>query len=210
METINRQDIKNAEYNPRIIDQEAKERLRKGLEEHGLVSALVYNKRTGNLVGGHQRLAQLDTLEDSKDYSLDVCVIDVDPKEEAVINVQLNNPSMQGEWDLDKLKEIKDGFDLDFSDMGFSDLDVQFMFDESEIVDMFDSDGVKADKERIQEIRDHRRDSMEKMTDENMLNWYCVLVFADEEEKLEFLKEIKVNKFEMYLTKEQVYRLKSG
>lgn len=137
-------------------------------------------------------------------------MIDVDPKEEAVINVQLNNPSMQGEWDLDKLKEIKDGFDLDFSDMGFSDLDVQFMFDESEIVDMFDSDGVKADKERIQEIRDHRRDSMEKMTDENMLNWYCVLVFADEEEKLEFLKEIKVNKFEMYLTKEQVYRLKSG
>ena len=81
--TINRADIKNAEYNPRIMDKEAKKRLKAGLKKHGLVSTLTWNKRTGNLVGGHQRLEQLDALEKNKDYSLDVCVIDVDEAEEA-------------------------------------------------------------------------------------------------------------------------------
>ncbi len=78
VETINRADIKNAAYNPRIMDKEAKKRLKKGLQQHGLVSAITWNKRTGNLVGGHQRLEQLDALEKNKNYSLDVCVIDVD------------------------------------------------------------------------------------------------------------------------------------
>lgn len=54
-ETISRDMIKNAPYNPRIIDKEAKRRLRKNIAKHGLVSALTWNKRTGNLVGGHQR-----------------------------------------------------------------------------------------------------------------------------------------------------------
>ena len=110
-ETINRSDIKNAPYNPRIMDEDAKKRLRKNIAKHGLVSALTWNKRTGNLVGGHQRLEQLDSLERSKDYELTVCVVDVDEKEEATLNVQLNNPSMQGWWDMDKLADMTDDFD---------------------------------------------------------------------------------------------------
>lgn len=66
VETINRADIKNAAYNPRIMDKEAKKRLKKALQQHGLVSAITWNKRTGNLVGGHQRLEQLDALEKNK------------------------------------------------------------------------------------------------------------------------------------------------
>lgn len=55
-ETINRSDIKNAPYNPRIMDVKAKKRLKANIAKHGLVAALTWNKRTGNLVGGHQRL----------------------------------------------------------------------------------------------------------------------------------------------------------
>ena len=62
-ETISRDQIKNAPYNPRIMDDGAKKRLKKNIARHGLVSALTWNKRTGNLVGGHQRLEQLDALE---------------------------------------------------------------------------------------------------------------------------------------------------
>ena len=51
-ETIDRSQIKNAPYNPRIMDKEAKNRLREGIRKHGLVSAITWNKRTGNLVGG--------------------------------------------------------------------------------------------------------------------------------------------------------------
>lgn len=96
MQTVNRKDIKGAPYNPRIIDSDAKKRLKEGLRKHGLVQPVVMNKRTGNLVGGHQRLTQLDSLMKGKDYDLDVAVIDVDEREEAEINVQLNNPSMGG------------------------------------------------------------------------------------------------------------------
>ena len=77
-DTISRDMIKNAPYNPRIMDEGAKKRLKRNIAKHGLVSALTWNKRTGNLVGGHQRLEQLDALEKSKDYELTVCVVDVD------------------------------------------------------------------------------------------------------------------------------------
>ena len=120
MQTIHRSLIKNAEYNPRFMGEKEKKRLRAALKENGLVSALTWNKRTGNLVGGHQRLEQLDSLEKSGDYELTVCVIDVDEKQEAKLNVQLNNPSMQGEWDVEKLWEITQDFDLSMEDMGFS------------------------------------------------------------------------------------------
>lgn len=51
-ETISRDMIKNAPYNPRIMDEKAKKRLRANIAKHGLVAALTWNKRTGNLVGG--------------------------------------------------------------------------------------------------------------------------------------------------------------
>lgn len=51
-EIITRSMIKNADYNPRLMDKETKKRLKRNIAKHGLVSALTWNKRTGNLVGG--------------------------------------------------------------------------------------------------------------------------------------------------------------
>lgn len=128
-ETIKRENIKNAPYNPRIMDKDAADRLRKEIRQNGLVAAPVWNRRTGNIVGGHQRIKQLDTLEKSQDYELTVCVIDVDEKQEAILNVELNNASIQGEWDLGKLAEMSDQFDIDFmNDLSFTEDDVDFMF----------------------------------------------------------------------------------
>ena len=39
-ETIHRSQIKNAPYNPRIMDKAAQKRLRDNIRKHGLVSAL--------------------------------------------------------------------------------------------------------------------------------------------------------------------------
>src|SRR5690606_22852641 len=61
--TIGRQEIKNAPYNPRVITDEEKKNLRRLIKKHGIVETLVWNIRTGNLVGGHQRLNILDALE---------------------------------------------------------------------------------------------------------------------------------------------------
>ncbi len=41
--------------NPRIIDDDAKRRLTRIIDQFGFVEPLVVNRRTGRLVGGHQR-----------------------------------------------------------------------------------------------------------------------------------------------------------
>ena len=208
IERINRADIKNAEYNPRVMDKEAKKRLKEGLKKHGLVSTLTWNKRTGNLVGGHQRLEQLDALERSKDYSLDVCVIDVDEAEEAVLNVQLNNPSMQGDWDLDKLALITDEYGVSFDDMGFSKLDVEFMFDGDErFTEMFETPEAEEVKKGLEEVKAARQASKERMQKKNNINFYSIIVFEDEKQKAEFYKKISVPISEEYLTADKILRL---
>ena len=206
--TISRADIKNAEYNPRIMDKEAKKRLKKTLAENGLVSALTWNKRTGNLVGGHQRLEQLDALERNKDYSLDVCVVDVDERQEAKLNVILNNPSTQGEWDLDKLAFITEAFDVGFDEMGFTKLDVDFMFDGDErFTEMFETTEAQEVKTGLEEVKAARAAGKERMQEKNNINFYCVVVFEDEAQKAAFYKKISVPLSEEYLTADKVYRL---
>lgn len=79
---IHRSELKNAPYNPRKIQSENKKRLKKSLESHGLVETIVWNRRTGNIVGGHQRIEQLDALEKSQNYMLTVAEVDVDDAEE--------------------------------------------------------------------------------------------------------------------------------
>ena len=208
IQTINRADIKNAEYNPRIMDKEAKKRLKAGLKKHGLVSTLTWNKRTGNLVGGHQRLEQLDALEKNKDYSLDVCVIDVDEAEEAVLNVQLNNPSMQGDWDLDKLALIAEDYGVGFEEMGFTPLDVDLMFDGDErFTQMFETPEAEEVKQELAEVKEARKQGKERLEERNNINFYSVIAFESEEAKKEFYKKINVPIYEEYLTADKIYRL---
>lgn len=209
-ETISRDMIKNAPYNPRIMDEKAKKRLRQNIAKHGLVAALTWNKRTGNLVGGHQRLEQLDALEKSKDYDLTVCVVDVDEREEAALNVQLNNPSMQGEWDLDKLANMAEEFDLDLSaDMGFTESDIDFMFEGddrfSQLFETQEGENMRGDLENVKKAR---KENVDKMKEKNSINWYTVIVFENEEERNAFMKEISIPKHERYITEEQVRRIK--
>ena len=49
-------DLRPADYNPRKISKEKMIQLQKALEEFGNLSGIIFNKQTGNLIGGHQRL----------------------------------------------------------------------------------------------------------------------------------------------------------
>ena len=70
--------IKAAAYNPRKDlrpgDPEY-EKLRRSIERWDLVEPLVWNRRTGNLVGGHQRLKILEARGDTE---VEVSVVDLD------------------------------------------------------------------------------------------------------------------------------------
>lgn len=125
---VARSQIMDAPYNPRRISDGNRERLARGLAKHKLVMPPVWNKRTGNLVSGHQRLAILDQKAKGADYLLDVASIDVPEKEEVALNVFLNNESAMGEFDNKALEELVSSFELDLGDLGFSREDLYITF----------------------------------------------------------------------------------
>lgn len=204
---VNRKDIKKAEYNPRIITDEAKKALKKNINKHGLVQTLVWNQRTGNLVGGHQRLEILDTLEGKDDYDLELSVIDVDEEEEKVLNVQLNNPSMMGDWDLDKLGELN--LELDFKDMGFNESDMAFLLGTDEEFNLLfgDTEEVQEAKADLKDIKKDRAEQTEKMKKENSVSFYFTVVCASENEKKELLKGMGIQPYETFVDSSALNRL---
>src|ERR1700676_2040064 len=88
MVEMKRSDLASAPYNPRIMGDQEKARLKLILGRHGMVQPPTWNKRSaekgwpagsqGVIVGGHQRLSQLDSLHGSTNYTLQVAVIDVE------------------------------------------------------------------------------------------------------------------------------------
>jgi len=69
--------------------------------EFDLVEPLVVNKRTGNLVGGHQRLKVLKELGKTE---VEAVIVDLPESREKALNIALNKA--QGDWDLPKLKDL--------------------------------------------------------------------------------------------------------
>lgn len=104
-------DVKPAAYNPRRQlkpGEKEYEALKASISRWSLVEPLVVNLRTGNLVGGHQRLAVLQHLGYT---SAEVSVVDLDEKEEKLLNVALNK--IKGQWDYSRLEEIFQEYELE-------------------------------------------------------------------------------------------------
>ena len=96
--------INPAPYNPRKDlkpDDPEYQQLVKSIDEFGCVEPLVWNKKTGNLVGGHQRFKVL-LAQGVK--QIHVSVVDLPLAKEKALNVALNKIS--GDWDQDKLAEL--------------------------------------------------------------------------------------------------------
>lgn len=129
---ILRSQIRFADYNPRVLDDEAKKSLKRGIKKFGLVGGVVVNKQTGfTLVSGHQRVTVMDELQkynpvtQENDYLIRVEVIDVDEQMEKELNILLNNPNAQGRWDYEKLAQIIP--DIDYKDAGLTDADLNMI-----------------------------------------------------------------------------------
>ncbi len=104
--TLPAADLRPAPYNPRrplAPSSPAYRKLRASLEAFGLVEPLVWNARTGHVVGGHARLA---ILRDLGVTEVPVAVVDLDDAREKALNVVLNNRDAQGKYDPDKLADI--------------------------------------------------------------------------------------------------------
>ena len=209
---VDRKQISLADYNPRRIDEDNLKRLEKGLKGHGLVEPLVWNERTGNLVSGHRRISILDKLEKGTDYSLTVSVVNVSEADEKKLNVQLNNPSMQGEYDTDMLARMLTEDDLTFAEMGFSEFDAQMMFGDMEGMEHLfaDSEDVAQAKDKIKGIKEDREAMREKYATEQNADYYFVVVCATAEEKAALMKQMHVPAWENYITTQRLRRIGAG
>ncbi len=95
-----------APYNPRRAlahDSLAYRKLRKSLEDFGLVEPLIWNESTGHVVGGHLRLR---ILRDLGLVEVPVSVVRLTPAREKALNIVLNNGEAQGRYDTAKLADL--------------------------------------------------------------------------------------------------------
>ena len=140
IEKKNVKDLLPADYNPRKDlkpgDPEY-EKLKRSIEHFGYVEPVIWNEKTGRVVGGHQRLK---VLTDMGITEVDVVVVDMDTEKEKALNIALNKIS--GEWDTEKLALV-------IADLQGTDFDVSLTgFDPEELEDLFRDDvkgGVKED-----------------------------------------------------------------
>lgn len=123
--------LKPAPHNARLLGEEAATGLRFSMEEFGDISGIVFNVRTGHLVAGHQRVAQLPpatrvgavkaredehgtvgmaTIKYGGTEWVMRCV-DWDETKEKAANLAANNPAIQGTFTSDVVllvEEVED------------------------------------------------------------------------------------------------------
>ena len=129
IEKMKTENLLPADYNPRKDlkpGDEEYEKLKRSIEQFGYVVPVIWNRTTGRVVGGHQRLK---VLIDMGINEVDCVVVEMDENKEKALNVALNKIS--GEWDMDKLALL-------ISDLQAEDFDVSLTgFDAAEIDDLF-------------------------------------------------------------------------
>jgi len=207
VERVDRKAIKNAPYNPRQIDDHARKKLNENLKKKGLLSPLVWNKRTGNLVSGHQRLSIIDAIEGSDDYEMDLSVVDLSSKDEKEQNIFFNNQSAMGTWDVDALGTMITEEDIDYKKAGFDDMDLQLIFEDSKYeVSMFDLDKAPSAVQRdideiakIQRMKRERKEHTQRDIEASDPEFYAVVVFPDRDAQGEFMQRVGVNKNDRYV-----------
>ena len=94
-------DLHPADYNPRkdlAPGDKQYEKLARSIETFGYVEPIVWNRTTGNIVGGHQRLK---VLVQNGYTEVQVVEVELNEQEERILNVSLNKIS--GRWDNEKL-----------------------------------------------------------------------------------------------------------
>ena len=149
---MNLEDLKPNQRNPRKITDKKQVALRKALAEFGDLGGIVFNIRTGQLIGGHQRQKALPKgceivtmktfepptpigtiaigyVETPEGERFSYREVDWPEEKEKAANIAANKGA--GEWDNDMLKDwFKDLDSMDF------DLDLT-MFDEDERAQFF-------------------------------------------------------------------------
>jgi DNA modification methylase len=151
IQKININQINPAVYNPRVTLQpndEEYQKLKRSIDTFGYVDPIVWNQRTGNLVGGHQRFLVL--IEQGL-TEIEVSVVDLSLEKEKALNLALNKIS--GNWDEEKLadllRELSENPEIDVTISGFDLAEISEILDKASEIEEDDFDSL-GEKEKIE------------------------------------------------------------
>lgn len=185
IEEVKFSEIVSDDYNPRkeLAPGDVEfERIRNSLDNFGYIEPIVFNRRTGHIVGGHQRVSVLKHMGKT---AAEMSVIDVDEHEEKLLNLRLNK--IKGRWDYDKLEPLLQGFTMDEALLtGFGSEELAVMLAKADDFDMDDfDDGDDYDYDDGEEEEDD--DGVPE--DFEGASWVIALRFRDAEEAKEWCEE---------------------
>lgn len=179
--------LKEDPRNPRTVSDEALAGLSASVTTFGDLSLIVFNERTGVLVGGHQRLktlraagakefvrepgAQFGYIEDPKTKErFTIRFVDWDENKQRLANLTANNPHIQGEFNDDAVAQLRELEELE----GFDALKLEAL--QEELL-------AGATKAKKKAKDDEGKDETEKLTDGFMIIIDC----KDEAQQIELL-----------------------
>ena len=134
-------ELNPAAYNPRKElkpGDPAYEKLKASILSFGNVEPIVWNRSTGNVIGGHQRLRVLMDLGVSES---EISVVELTEVDEKRLNIALNK--ITGEWDDEKLTALLADITAGGADVysaGFDDQELSSMFAELSKASAHDDD----------------------------------------------------------------------
>lgn len=199
---IERSQLKNSPYNPRFITDKARGKLRELIKKFGIVTTPVWNKRSGHIVGGHQRVAIMDTIMGTKDYKITVSQVDYDSKAEKELNVALNNPGTQGEYDMEKLFAMVQDEEFDYKAAGFDETEISQMFGIDAVVKNVDADKVEEMAAKVRaanELMDQIVADSESRFDVDLPLFYFRAIFKSPQDRCDFLNALNISNSQPYV-----------
>lgn len=168
-------DLIPADYNPRRMNEVARQGLANSIDVFGLVQPVIWNEQTGRVVGGHQRLNDIIIKGATE---TDVVVVNLSEAKEKALNVALNAKSIQGEFDdsilSEVLADIKDQMGTLYDDLNFEEIDIPDFGDLEEIKDTLS--GVNEEvsvkmlvviPQEFEHVQDELRGAIEQIVEEH-------------------------------------------
>jgi len=224
---MNRKELKEAPYNPRKITDKHRKNLMGYIKKIGmLMPAINFNKRTGRLISGHQRLKIMDLINQTSDYEITVVVNDLTEKQEVEANVKLNSQNLMGEYDPVKLAEITMEFpEIDLvKDLAFEQEEIDLMFTELdlEVQTAYKEDsGVyseyqQANMAKLKETKEKYRKRIEQENKEGGTiytkddDYTVTFLFKNNTAKKRFMTDIKQKQEEKYLPADILFAINRG
>jgi hypothetical protein len=206
---IERKSIKNAPYNPRVITPGARKRLQAGIKRLGLLGPITWNKRTGNIVSGHQRLKILDqiTPRDERDeeggYKVTVAAVDLNDIQEREANLLMNNDAAQGQFEVAKVGEMLKFPGLALAGTGWESADLMRLLGSdplaapeaalTEAPDGEDLGNAAIENEDMRAAADRIAKAVEQSRSEGISDYFMVVVFPNYAARLAFTDALKLD-----------------